>query len=156
MPSLQIVKRSPPSWLEPPVPTDREGSFAHRLYKPGDAWYATQVPFEGSLVWCMFGDGAPLNLPDSLPVSALNRALGHHQPITLASQHRDARPIIVVLPNFGGPFCVHSPVLREGVYGSSGWTVEGNLEDLPGFSVHPSIDMRSIWHGHIQRGNFVW
>ena len=130
---IAIRKIEPPVWIDPPIPTDREGVSRHRIYQPGDAWYASLV--DGS--WLMFADGP------------------YRDPLTLAPEHAGKRPIIVVLPRHGGAFCVHSPVMREGVYGSHGWKVDGDLENLSIFSVFPSIDMRAIWHGHLLNGQLT-
>lgn len=96
-------------------PPPFEGPFA-----PGDCWYATR---DGES-WCEFPGG--------------------RRPILLAAEHRDARPMIVVLPD-GRPWCLHSPASGS----EAGWSVAG---ELPNVTVHPSIDRRGSWHGWLVEG----
>src|SRR5687768_3023844 len=101
MGALQIRPRAPPPWLEPAVPLPGDDRIrTHRLYEPGDAWYATRAP-DG---WLRFPDGPP-------------------EPLRIASMHAHARPILVVLPG-AGLHCLHQPYSR----GDQGWSITGDLE----------------------------
>ena len=106
----------------------------HRVFEVGDCWYAT--PGQGG-VWFMHIDGDEL----------------HRTRLTIAPEHTNARPAIVVLPYvglpMGVPFCLHSPTLGPGGWGNAGWTVSGELPDV---TVSPSIDVRGYWHGHLRAG----
>lgn len=133
MSGLRLVLRDPPPWLEPAVRHPRLRTLRHRVYNPGECWYAT--PHEDG--WTMYGDGDEM----------------HRILLTLAPEHAKARPMIVVLPN-DLAFCLHSPTLSEKGWGKSGWTVEG---DLPDVTVRPSIDVRGPggWHGSITAGSMA-
>lgn len=118
----------PPPWREPAVDTG-DGRRRHRVYEPGDCWYAVGEPG----AWDAFADGKPGD--------------DHHQmPLTIAKMHWMARPMIVVLPN-GRLWCLHSPTTR----GDIGWQIWG---ELPEVTVSPSIDFQGAngWHGFIRDG----
>lgn len=143
---ISLVLRDPPPWLDPAVPTETKGVKRHRLYKPGDCWYATSFSDHPG-AWFMFADGPsePFTAWDENG-NEIQRTVDHRCPLAIAREHDGKRPMIVVLPN-GRIFCLHQPTSSS----TSGWQVRGQL---PSVTVIPSIDDRSPggWHGHIQNG----
>lgn len=146
---------------------------------PGDCWYAvdtggwrcrtcgclwrsndpTEVQPDGS--WSLFdGEQRPGECCDNVAMDLEHQPKWcmfthpEHGPIIqaqVAPEHRDKRPVVVVLPN-GVPWCIHAGTSRAG----SGWRVVG---EPPRLTVAPSIDMRgggaTAWHGWIRDGMLV-
>jgi hypothetical protein len=139
---MRLRPRDPPPWLDEPVPTEHPAIRSHRQYEIGDCWYASP---DGDR-WTIYPDGPEVQ----------------RQRITLAPEHRGARPIVVVLP-YGDeklPWCLHTGTSTAG----SGWTVSGGIEGVPDITVHPSILFRGSdadgnlverWHGWVRDGRLV-
>ena len=144
MPTV-LKLREPPLWVDPPVPTKREGIKTHRVTEPGDCWYGVKDD-EG--VWRTYTDG---------PVKTTRYRRGGETewremvidyrtkaPIHPDYRKRDVRPMFVILPS-GSLFCLHSQA-GDG----KAWEVTG---ELPNVTVSPSIDQgKGGWHGHIRNG----
>lgn len=138
MTGIRLRHRIAPPYEPIAQPTTRPGISTHRPYSVGDAWHASKGD-DGQ--WYMYADG---------PIFSRHR-------LTIATQHRGVTPVVVVLPDpnvlSGYPYCVHSPTMREGQWGSSGWQVTGTIhEDPPTLTVVPSINIGGGWHGFITNG----
>lgn len=128
---LRLIE--PPIWLEEPVAQPGSRYPTHRLFQPGDCWYA--IPKNGQ--WYFY------------PEDAAHEA----REIQIAPEHAGKHPMIVVFPG-EQPWCIHSPFLTKEGWGSSGWQVSG---ELPKITVSPSLNFQSqyrpnAFHGHVIGG----
>lgn len=137
---LLRLLEAPPRWLAQPVQQKQHGVVyqLHRLLEPGMCWYGVPAG-DGSGRWTAYADG-----PKG-PLDVATRWV-----LTLAPEHREKRPMLVVLPNYA-LFCLQQPTISQGGYGRSGWQVSG---ELPRVTVHPSIDHKGAkpWHGWLRQG----
>lgn len=146
---MKLTLRDPPPWIDPPVPdSEREGVSRHRLYEPGDCWYATEDP-DNPGQWFRFADGPTTSFRVRHEESQEWRTVftDHRNRIANAEEHQGKRPMLVVLPN-RSVFNVYSAT-SDG----TGWQVTG---ELPNVTVRPSIHRKAEppfgWHGYLTDG----
>lgn len=61
------------------------------------------------------------------------------------------QPIIVILPEKAGWFCVDFMQRKDGKNFEPGWDVD-ILNGLDRITISPSINVEKFWHGHLTNG----